>query len=105
VNYILGSNPNGMSYMVGFGTKYPTQVHHRGASIVSIKKNSSPVSCKDGFTSWYNKNAPNPNVLDGAIVGGPNDGDGYTDSRSNFQMAEAATVTTAPLIGVLAKLA
>lgn len=105
VDYILGSNPNGMSYMVGYGSKYPTQVHHRGASIVSIKKDPSPVACQAGFDAWFNKNAPNPNVLDGAIVGGPNDSDGYTDSRSNFQMAEAATVNTAPLVGVLAKLA
>ncbi|PRQ60954.1 putative cellulase [Rosa chinensis] len=105
VDYILGSNPNGMSYMVGFGSKYPTQVHHRGASIVSIKKDPSPVACQAGFDAWFNMNAPNPNVLDGAIVGGPNDSDGYTDSRSNFQMAEAATVNTAPLVGVLAKLA
>ncbi|PRQ56976.1 putative cellulase [Rosa chinensis] len=105
VDYILGSNPNGMSYMVGFGSKYPTQIHHRGASIVSFKKDPSPVACQAGFDAWFNKNAPNPNVLDGAIVGGPNDSDGYTDSRSNFQMAEAATVNTAPLVGVLAKLA
>ncbi|CAB4269343.1 unnamed protein product [Prunus armeniaca] len=36
--------------MVGFGTKYPTQVHHRAASIVSIKKDAAPVSCKGGST-------------------------------------------------------
>uniref|UniRef100_A0A0V0HTF6 Endoglucanase n=1 Tax=Solanum chacoense TaxID=4108 RepID=A0A0V0HTF6_SOLCH len=38
VDYILGENPQKMSYMVGFGTNYPQEVHHRGASIVSIKK-------------------------------------------------------------------
>ncbi|CAN6562419.1 unnamed protein product [Malus baccata var. baccata] len=105
VDYILGSNPEGMSFMVGFGTKYPTQVHHRGASIVSIKENSAPISCKAGFDLWFNKTSPNPNVLDGAIVGGPDENDGYSDSRSNFQMAEPATVSTAPLVGVLARLA
>ncbi|CAB4299711.1 unnamed protein product [Prunus armeniaca] len=105
VDYILGSNPSGMSFMVGFGTKYPTQVHHRAASIVSIKKDAAPVSCKGGFDSWFNNNSPNPNVLDGAIVGGPDENDAYTDSRSNYQMAEPATVSTAPLVGVLAKLA
>ncbi|CAB4299716.1 unnamed protein product [Prunus armeniaca] len=82
--------------MVGFGTKYPTQVHHRAASIVSIKKDAAPVSCKGGFDSWFN-NSPNPNVLDGAIVGGPDENDAYTDSRSIYQMAEPATVSTAPL--------
>uniref|UniRef100_A0A6N2M534 cellulase n=1 Tax=Salix viminalis TaxID=40686 RepID=A0A6N2M534_SALVM len=29
VDYILGSNPMKMSYMAGFGRKYPTQMHHR----------------------------------------------------------------------------
>ncbi|KAK3195292.1 hypothetical protein Dsin_026602 [Dipteronia sinensis] len=41
-DYVLGQNPKGMSYMVGFGLNYPTQAHHRGASIVSIKKDPKP---------------------------------------------------------------
>ncbi|KAK9159117.1 hypothetical protein Scep_005691 [Stephania cephalantha] len=105
VDYILGSNPKQMSYMVGVGTNYPKEVHHRGASIVSIKASPAPVECKEGFTKWFNRNEPNPNVLDGAIVGGPDENDGYTDSRSNFQQAEPATVTIAPMVGVLANLA
>ncbi|KAJ4846725.1 hypothetical protein Tsubulata_048060, partial [Turnera subulata] len=104
-DYVLGSNPKGMSYMVGFGSKYPTQPHHRGASIVSIKKDPTPVGCQQGFDQWFNKNAPNPNVLDGAIVGGPDQNDGYTDARSNFQQAECATVTPASFVGVFARLA
>lgn len=91
--------------MVGFGSSFPTKVHHRGASIVSIKENHTPVTCQGGFDLWFNKNAPNPNILDGALVGGPDESDGYTDSRSNYQQAEPATVDVAPLIGVLAKLA
>lgn len=105
MDYILGENPRKMSYMVGFGTNYPQKVHHRGASIVSIKKDKSPVGCHEGFVKWFYKNAPNPNVLDGAIVGGPDISDYYNDSRSNFQQAEAATANSAPLVGVLAKLA
>ncbi|KAA8539563.1 hypothetical protein F0562_026255 [Nyssa sinensis] len=105
VNYILGSNPRGMSYMVGFGSNYPKQVHHRGASIVSIKQDSTPVTCKGGYEAWFNKAAPNPNVLDGALVGGPDQGDNYSDSRQNFQQAEPATANTAPMVGVLARLA
>ncbi|KAI3418652.1 Endoglucanase [Psidium guajava] len=104
-DYILGANPNKMSYMVGYGSRYPTQVHHRGASIVSIKKDPAPVSCSQGFKLWFDKNAPNPNVLDGALVGGPDGQDQYTDARSNYQMAEPATVNTAPFVGVLARLA
>ncbi|CAN4095770.1 unnamed protein product [Withania somnifera] len=105
VDYILGENPRKMSYMVGFGTNYPQQVHHRGASIVSIKKDRTPVGCHEGFDLWFNKNAPNPNVLDGAIVGGPDIHDYYNDSRGNFQQSEAATANTAPLVGVLTRLA
>ncbi|KAF8402624.1 hypothetical protein HHK36_010713 [Tetracentron sinense] len=105
VDYILGSNPKGMSYVVGFGTNYPKQIHHRGASIISMKENPTPVTCKGGYNDWFNKNEPNPNVVDGAIVGGPDENDGYSDSRSNFQQAEPATVNTAPFVGVLASLA
>ncbi|OAY71415.1 Endoglucanase 13, partial [Ananas comosus] len=77
----------------------------QGASIVSIKRDRNPVSCQGGFSSWFNKNEPNPNVIDGAIVGGPDANDGYTDSRSNYQQTEPATVTTAPFVGVLARIA
>lgn len=104
MDYILGSNPKNMSYMVGYGTNYPQQIHHRGASIVSINEDNAPVTCKGGYDSWFNKNAPNPNVLDGAVVS-PDINDDYQDSRSNFQQAEPTTVTSAPLVGVLAFLA
>lgn len=100
----MGSNPRNMSYMVGFGTNSPKQIHHRGASIISVKEDPTPVSCKGGFDAWFNKNAPNPNVLDGAIVN-PDENDGYTDFRSNYQFAEPTTVTNAPLVGVFAHFA
>ncbi|KAJ6302027.1 hypothetical protein OIU77_016183 [Salix suchowensis] len=105
IDYILGSNPKGMSYMVGFGSNYPTQPHHRGASIVTIKKDPKPVTCQEGYQVWFNRDAPNPNVLVGAIVGGPDEHDGYIDSRSDYQLGEPATVTVAPLVGVLARVA
>lgn len=105
VDYILGENPKGISYMVGFGSNYTNQPHHRGASIISIKKDARPVTCQGGFALWFNKDAPNPNVLDGAVVGGPDENDAYTDSRSNFQQAEPASVTPAPLVGIFASLA
>ncbi|KAL0317064.1 UNVERIFIED_CONTAM: Endoglucanase 12 [Sesamum angustifolium] len=64
VDYILGTNPKQMSYMVGVGSYYPRRVHHRGASIVSIKRDATPVECNRGF-EWLHKDADNPNVLDG----------------------------------------
>lgn len=103
--YILGNNPKKLSYMVGFGKNYPTRVHHRGASIVSVKNGATPVDCQAGFAQWFYRDAPNPNVIHGAIVGGPDEKDDYSDSRSNYQQAEPATVNTAPFVGVLARLA
>ncbi|XP_042067167.1 endoglucanase 13-like [Salvia splendens] len=101
VDYILGSNPKKMSYMVGYGSNYPRRVHHRGASIAPIKQTPG---CQEGF-EWMRKNSDDPNVLEGAIVGGPDQGDQYTDSRDNYQQAEPSTVNNAPLVGVLARLA
>ncbi|KAK2650911.1 hypothetical protein Ddye_018400 [Dipteronia dyeriana] len=63
------------------------------------------MSYMGAMETWFKKDAPNPNVLDGAIVGGPDGNDGYADSRSNFQQAEPATVTIAPFVGVFASLA
>ncbi|KAK2635676.1 hypothetical protein Ddye_030468 [Dipteronia dyeriana] len=103
LDYILGVNPKNMSYMVGFGSNYPQKVHHRGSSIVSIKEDNTLVTCQGGLDFWLNKNAPNPNVLDGAIVGGPDKFDAYLDDRNNYQQAEPATANTAPLVGVLAR--
>ncbi|KAJ0035376.1 hypothetical protein Pint_26333 [Pistacia integerrima] len=37
-DYILGKIPMDMSFMVGFWSKSSTQPHHRGVSIVSVKK-------------------------------------------------------------------
>ncbi|KAK7243592.1 hypothetical protein RIF29_38397 [Crotalaria pallida] len=45
-----------MSYMVGYGSNYPQQIHHRGTSIMSIKKDPAPVSCQ-AHTKTYFPNA------------------------------------------------
>ncbi|XP_028767020.1 endoglucanase 15-like [Neltuma alba] len=103
-DYILGSNPRGMSYMVGYGSNYPQKIHHRGASIVSVKKDPSPVTCKGGYAQWFNRNEANPNVLEGAMVS-PDSADHYDDSRSDYRLAEPTTVTNAPMVGVFAFLA
>ncbi|KAJ4866195.1 Endoglucanase 15 [Raphanus sativus] len=105
VDYILGSNPKSMSYMVGFGTNYPNRPHHRGASIVSIKKDPKLKACNEGWYPWYKTSEPNPNVLVGAIVGGPDVNDVYQDERSDYQHNEPDTVTVAPFVGVFAALA
>lgn len=104
VDYILGSNPMNMSYLVGYGSKYPTNVHHRGASIVSFRGSKGFIGCTQGYDNWYGRSDPNPNVLVGALVGGPDCQDNFMDKRDNYMQTEACTYNTAPLVGVFAKL-
>ncbi|OVA05730.1 Glycoside hydrolase [Macleaya cordata] len=104
VDYILGDNPRATSYMVGYGRNYPQQVHHRGSSIVSIKVNPSFVTCRGGYATWYGRKASDPNLLTGAIVGGPDAYDNFADERDNYEQTEPATYNNAPLLGVLARL-
>uniref|UniRef100_A0A5B7A7W8 Endoglucanase n=3 Tax=Davidia involucrata TaxID=16924 RepID=A0A5B7A7W8_DAVIN len=104
VDYILGNNPMKMSYMVGFGSKYPTQLHHRGASIPSITVHPERVSCNDGYSTWYFSSKPNPNTHVGAIVGGPDSNDQFKDARSDYSHAEPATYMNAAFVGSVAAL-
>ncbi|XP_073301882.1 endoglucanase 20-like [Primulina huaijiensis] len=104
VDYILGNNPKKMSYMVGFGNKSPTQLHHRGASIPSIHTHPAKVSCNEGYSDWYSSSKPNPNTHIGAIVGGPNSNDEFTDSRSDYSHLEPTTYMNAAFVGSVAAL-
>lgn len=103
MDYILGSNPLNMSYLVGYGPKYPQRVHHRGASVESYRENKGFIGCTQGYDSWYAREEPNPNVLVGALVGGPDCKDNFVDRRDNYMQTEACTYNTAPLVGVFAK--
>ncbi|XP_068664724.1 endoglucanase 6-like [Aristolochia californica] len=104
VDYILGDNPRATSYMVGYGNNYPRQVHHRASSIVSIKVDSKFVGCREGYADWYSRKGGDPNLLVGAIVGGPDAYDNFADERDNYEQTEPATYNNAPLIGLLARL-
>lgn len=104
MDYILGDNPRATSYMVGYGSNYPQQVHHRASSIVSIKVNPSFVTCRGGYATWYSRKASDPNLLTGAIVGGPDAYDNFADERDNYEQTEPATYNNAPLLGLLARL-
>ncbi|KAF8379930.1 hypothetical protein HHK36_027395 [Tetracentron sinense] len=101
VDYILGQNPAKMSYMVGFGEKYPQHVHHRGSSLPSVHAHPDHIACNDGF-NYLKSGSPNPNVLTGAILGGPDNRDSFSDDRNNYQQSEPATYINAPFIGALA---
>ncbi|XP_027346298.1 endoglucanase 11-like [Abrus precatorius] len=104
VDYILGLNPHNISYLVGYGHRYPKRVHHRGASIVSYRENKGFIGCTQGYDNWYNTQQPNPNILVGALVGGPDLQDNFEDQRNNYMQTEACTYNTAPLVAVFAKL-
>lgn len=104
VDYILGDNPRATSYMVGYGNNYPKQIHHRASSIVSIKVDPTFVTCRGGYATWYSRKASDPNLLVGALVGGPDAYDNFADQRDNYEQTEPATYNNAPLVGVLARL-
>ncbi|KAL5075579.1 hypothetical protein RYX36_014563 [Vicia faba] len=97
VNYILGQNPMKMSYLVGYGDKFPVQVHHRSASIPWDKRH---YNCNDGKT-WLNSKKPNPQVLLGAMVGGPDTNDNFIDQRSNQMFTEPTIASNAGLVAAL----
>ncbi|OIV95383.1 hypothetical protein TanjilG_14537 [Lupinus angustifolius] len=104
VDYLLGDNPLEMSYMVGYGPKYPQRIHHRGSSLPSISEHPRKIQCSEGF-NIMNSQSPNPNILVGAIVGGPDQYDRFPDVRSDYEQSEPATYMNAPLVGALAYLA
>ena len=87
-NYALGSS--GRSYMVGFGEDAPKNPHHRTAQ----------------GSYCDNMNEPNParHTLYGALVGGPDANDGYTDTVSDYNKNEVACDYNAGFTGLLAKM-
>ena len=54
--------------------------------------------------SWddYNRDAPNPNVLTGALVGGPDEWDNYNDDRGDYIANEVACDYNAGFQGAVA---
>ena len=81
IHYMLGDG--GRSFVVGVGKNPPQRPHHRSSSCPS-----RPAPCN---WSNFNNPGPNPKVLYGALVGGPNQYDKYTDSRKDHVANEVAT--------------
>lgn len=98
-DYVLGDNPMKMSFLVGYGDKYPQFVHHRGASIPADAK----PKCEDGF-KWLSSSKPNPNVAVGALVGGPFLNETFIDDRNNSMQTEPSTYNSALIVGLLSGL-
>ena len=87
-DYALGST--GFSYMVGFGDAYPQHVHHRTAQGSYCNNMNEPKTAR--------------HILMGALAGGPDAGDNYTDEVSNYTTNEVACDYNAGFTGLLAKL-
>ncbi|KAL9668352.1 hypothetical protein QQ045_002732 [Rhodiola kirilowii] len=100
IDYILGNNPQHLSYIVGYGDNYPTHVRHMGAS---IPKNNIRYDCKGG-EHWRNSKQPNPNTIVGAMVAGPDKFDGFQDLRINPNYTEPTLAGNAGLVAALAGL-
>lgn len=86
-----------MSYMVGFGDKYPTHVHHRAAS---IPWDHLRHSCEEG-DKWLNTKEANPNNILGAMVGGPDQNDIFLDERDKPWFTEPTISSNAGLVAAL----
>eukprot|EP00249_Psilotum_nudum_P001183 c13535_g1_i1 orf=316-2145(+) len=100
INYILGDNPMKMSYVVGYGKNYPKQVHHRASSIPGGK---SSHGCTPGYT-YRDSKLPNPHLLIGAMVAGPNAKDHFQDVRVNYNYTEPTIAGNAALAAALVAL-
>ena len=89
-----------MSYVVGYGTKFPRHVHHRGASIPADK---TRYSCTGGW-KWRDSSKPNPHNITGAMVGGPDRFDQFRDVRTNYNFTEPTLAGNAVLAAALVSL-
>jgi len=90
INYMLGNNPLNRSLEVGFGVNPPRHEHHRTAD------GTYPGSAQDTQACVH--------TMYGALIGGPDQSDNYTDQRSNYTQNEPADDYNAGFIGALARL-
>lgn len=90
MEYIMGDNPNGITYQIGMSDDGPKNPHHRTAH----------GSWADSLTTP----ADNRHLLVGALVGGPSSGDSYIDDRGDYISNEVATDYNAGFTSALARL-
>ena len=96
MRYILGLNPGGRSYVVGYGDNPPRRPHHRASSCPRLLEACGP--------QWMGSAEANPHTLYGALVGGPGEDDGFADDRGNYVQSEVAIDYNAGFTGALAAL-
>jgi hypothetical protein len=90
MDYIMGNNPMGYSYEVGFPTwaQSAQHPHHRDAHGSTTNSMTDPVVQK--------------HILWGALVGGPDTGDVHKDITGDFVYNEVAIDYNAGFVGALA---
>ena len=76
IHYALGDT--GHSFVCGFGVNPPKKPHHRASS------------CQMGQLCQISYPKENPNILYGALVGGPDRNDAWLDDRSDHVRNEVA---------------
>lgn len=86
--YVLGDT--GFSYQIGYGDSYPQNPHHRTA--------------QGSYCDNMNEPSTARHTLYGALVGGPDASDNYSDDVSNYNNNEVACDYNAGFTGLLAKL-
>jgi endoglucanase len=90
IAYILGDNPRGCSYVVGFGNCPPQNPHHRTSHGSWADDINIPITQR--------------HTLYGALVGGPDSNDNYTDLRTDYVQNEVAIDYNAGFTGAVARL-
>lgn len=90
MEYVLGDNPMGYSYLVGYGDKYASHPHHRASHGSATLNMDDPVD--------------QVHILWGALVGGPDQNDFHKDVTSDYIYNEVAVDYNASCTGVLAGL-
>ncbi|XP_060815983.1 endoglucanase E-4-like [Bombus pascuorum] len=94
IYYMLGGG--GRSYVVGWGRNPPKQPHHAASSCPD-----RPAVC-----GWpeFDKDAPNPQILYGALVSGPDEADKFHDHREDYVYTEVTLDYNAGFTSALAGL-
>ncbi|XP_018568194.1 uncharacterized protein LOC108908596 isoform X2 [Anoplophora glabripennis] len=94
IDYILGAT--GRSYVVGYGENFTQQPYHSASSCPD-----KPLAC--GWDEYHSKQ-PNPQILYGALVSGPDQNDHYEDRREEFLYNEVTVDYNAGFQSALAGL-
>jgi endoglucanase len=94
IDYILGDS--GRSFVVGYGVNPPQRPHHTSSSCPNM-----PATC-----TWdnFHSPAPNPQVLHGALVGGPDINDNHVDDRADYVSNEVTIDYNAGFQSALAQM-